>query len=67
MIDGPLIVGAGPVGLSAALLARARGLPAHVLERLPETEPKPGSRAIFLHRQTIQTLASASPSSPTTC
>ncbi|MBE1582154.1 NAD(P)/FAD-dependent oxidoreductase [Nonomuraea angiospora] len=61
MIDGPLIVGAGPVGLSAALLARARGLPAHVLERLPETEPKPGSRAIFLHRQTIQTLASASP------
>ncbi|WP_344890647.1 FAD-dependent monooxygenase, partial [Nonomuraea antimicrobica] len=61
MIDGPLIVGAGPVGLAAALLARARGLPAHVLERLPAGAPKPGSRAIFLHRQTIQTLAAACP------
>ncbi|GAA1652965.1 hypothetical protein GCM10009733_057740 [Nonomuraea maheshkhaliensis] len=61
MIDGPLIVGAGPVGLTAALLARARGLPVHVLEQLPSTEPKPGSRAIFLHRQTIRTLATASP------
>ncbi|MEU8399579.1 FAD-dependent monooxygenase [Nonomuraea sp. NPDC048892] len=61
MIDGPLIVGAGPVGLAAALLARARGMPVHVLEQLPSTEPKPGSRAIFLHRQTIRTLATASP------
>ncbi|MFI6633357.1 FAD-dependent monooxygenase [Nonomuraea fuscirosea] len=61
MIDGPLIVGAGPVGLSAALLARARGLPAHVVEHLPAGAAKPGSRAIFLHRQTIQTLAAAAP------
>ncbi|MET7328945.1 FAD-dependent monooxygenase [Nonomuraea sp. NPDC005650] len=61
MIDGPVIVGAGPVGLATALLARARGLPAHVLERLPAAAPKPGSRATFLHRQTIQTLATACP------
>ncbi|GAA4622531.1 FAD-dependent monooxygenase [Actinoallomurus vinaceus] len=61
MIDGSVVVGAGPVGLATALLARSRGLSVHVLERLPATASKPGSRAIFLHRQTIQTLATASP------
>jgi threonine dehydrogenase-like Zn-dependent dehydrogenase len=35
-----LVIGAGPIGLLAALLARQRGLEVHVLDRV-ETGPKP--------------------------
>ena len=51
-----LVVGAGPVGLAAALALRARGLPATVLEAEPEERVRPGSRAIFVHRESLQHL-----------
>lgn len=49
-----LVVGAGPVGLTAALALRARGLDVTVLEAGPQQRSRPGSRAIFYHRQTLQ-------------
>jgi 3-(3-hydroxy-phenyl)propionate hydroxylase len=49
-----LVVGAGPVGLTAALALRAEGLPVAVLEAGAEDRLRPGSRAIFYHRQTLQ-------------
>jgi 3-(3-hydroxy-phenyl)propionate hydroxylase len=55
-----LVVGAGPVGLTAALALRAAGLPVTVLEGEAEGRPRPGSRAIFLHRESLQHLESIS-------
>lgn len=49
-----LVAGAGPVGLTAALALRAHGLPVTVLEAGPEGRTRPGSRAIFYHRQTLE-------------
>jgi 3-(3-hydroxy-phenyl)propionate hydroxylase len=49
-----LVAGAGPVGLTAALALRARGLPVTVLEAGPDGRTRPGSRAIFYHRQTLE-------------
>ena len=49
-----LVVGAGPVGLTAALALRARNLPVTVLEAGDEERVRPGSRAIFYHRQTLE-------------
>ena len=49
-----LVVGAGPVGLTAALALRAQGLPVTLLEAGGEDRPRSGSRAIFYHRQTLQ-------------
>jgi len=54
--DPVLVVGAGPVGLAAALALRARGLPATVVEADPEDRPRPGSRAIFVHRESLELL-----------
>lgn len=51
-----VVVGAGPVGLSAALALRARGLPVTVLEAEPEDRQRPGSRAIYVHGATLRTL-----------
>ncbi|MFF7867123.1 FAD-dependent oxidoreductase [Streptomyces qaidamensis] len=51
-----VVVGAGPVGLSAALALRARGLPVTVLEADPEDRERPGSRALFVHRETLALL-----------
>ncbi len=51
-----LVAGAGPVGLAAALALRARGLPATVVEAEPEHRPRPGSRAIFVHRESLEHL-----------
>lgn len=57
MVDAPVIVvGAGPVGLAAALALRARGLPVLVLEAEPEGRARPGSRAIFVHQESLQLL-----------
>ena len=55
-----VVVGAGPVGLTAALAARARGLPVTVLEAGPEGRGRPGSRAIYYHRQTLEHWGSIS-------
>ncbi|MGH9030643.1 MAG: FAD-dependent monooxygenase [Acidimicrobiia bacterium] len=49
-----VVVGAGPVGLTAALAARRRGLPVTVLEVGAEGRGRPGSRAIYYHRQTLE-------------
>ncbi len=51
-----IVVGAGPVGLSAALAVRAAGLPATILEAGPENRLRPGSRAIYIHGTTLETL-----------
>ena len=61
MTDDPVVVvGAGPVGLAAALALRAEGLPATVLEAEAEGRRRPGSRAIFLHRESVEHLESIS-------
>jgi len=54
--DRIVVAGAGPVGMSAALALRARGLPVTVLEADPEDRDRPGSRAIYVHGATLQTL-----------
>lgn len=51
-----VVVGAGPVGMSAALALRARGLPVTVLEADAEDRERPGSRAIYVHGATLRTL-----------
>ncbi|GAA2780574.1 FAD-dependent oxidoreductase [Saccharopolyspora taberi] len=56
-----LIVGAGPVGLTAALAVRAQGLPAVVLEADPVDRERPGSRALFVHRESLRHLEEMSP------
>ncbi len=53
-----LVVGAGPVGMTAALAVRAHGLPVTVLEADREGRERPGSRAIFLHRESLEHLES---------
>ncbi|MET7652143.1 MULTISPECIES: FAD-dependent monooxygenase [unclassified Streptomyces] len=56
-----IVVGAGPVGLSAALALRAHGLPVMLLEADPEDRRRPGSRALFVHRETLRLLDGMSP------
>jgi 3-(3-hydroxy-phenyl)propionate hydroxylase len=53
-----IVVGAGPVGLAAALALRAQGLPVTVIEAESEGRTRPGSRAIFIHRETLEHLDS---------
>ncbi|MBF6541575.1 FAD-dependent oxidoreductase [Nocardia brasiliensis] len=48
-----VVVGAGPVGLTAALALRRLGLDVLVLEGEPQGRPRPGSRAIFLMPWTL--------------
>jgi 3-(3-hydroxy-phenyl)propionate hydroxylase len=52
--DGVIIVGAGPVGCTAALLLADRGIPVTVLER--RTRPHPLPRAVHLDDEVTRTL-----------
>jgi len=54
-------VGAGPVGLSCALALRARDLEVAVLEAEPEDRLRPGSRAIYTHRASLELLEGSRP------
>jgi 3-(3-hydroxy-phenyl)propionate hydroxylase len=56
-----IVVGAGPVGMAAALSLRALGRPATVLEAGAQDRLRPGSRAIFVHRATLEVLERSSP------
>ncbi|MET3289204.1 UNVERIFIED_CONTAM: 3-(3-hydroxy-phenyl)propionate hydroxylase [Brevibacillus sp. OAP136] len=56
-----IVVGAGPVGLTAALALRRFGLPATILEAEREGRPRPGSRAIYIHKATLTHLEDISP------
>ncbi len=56
-----VVVGAGPVGLASALALRARGVPVVALEAEPEDRTRPGSRAIFVHRESLELLETFSP------
>lgn len=49
-----IVVGAGPVGLTAALALRSHDLPVTVLEAGVTDRQRPGSRAIYYHRQTLE-------------
>jgi NhaP-type Na+/H+ or K+/H+ antiporter len=66
MADGPVpepvvIVGAGPVGMSAALALRARGVPVTILEAEAADRQRPGSRADYVHGATLEILESIHP------
>ncbi len=56
-----IVVGAGPVGMTAALALCRRGIPVTILEAEPEGRIRPGSRAIFTHRASLQALEAVTP------
>ena len=51
-----IVVGAGPVGLTAALALRAEGISTTVVEAGTADRIRPGSRAIFIHGASLQLL-----------
>lgn len=51
-----LVIGAGPVGLVAALALDAAGVSPLVIEAEPEDRLRPGSRATFIARQNLDLL-----------
>src|SRR5699024_12761645 len=55
-----IVVGAGPVGLTAALALRKKGISCLVIEANPKDHPRPGSRAIYLHNDTLNLLEETS-------
>lgn len=61
-----IVAGAGPTGMTAALSLHARGVPVTVLEADPQDRERPGSRAIFVHGATLQTLEQNRPGLGTT-
>ena len=56
-----IVVGAGPVGLSCALALRAHGIDVMVLEERSAGDPRPGSRAIYVHRASLALLEQTRP------
>ncbi len=51
-----IVVGAGPVGLTAAIACKAHGLDVVILEAESQDRVRPGSRAIYLHGATLRVL-----------
>lgn len=51
-----IVVGAGPVGLTAGLALHHLGVSCAIVEANKKEEPRPGSRAIFLHNATLKLL-----------
>ncbi|MGH4024975.1 MAG: FAD-dependent monooxygenase [Pseudonocardiaceae bacterium] len=51
-----IVIGAGPAGLSSALGLRALGVPVCLLEAEPEDRVRPGSRALYVHRDSLRLL-----------
>lgn len=56
-----VVVGAGPVGLTAALALKARGREVTVVETGARDRVRPGSRAIFIHRASLEVLERIQP------
>ncbi|MGQ4554285.1 FAD-dependent monooxygenase [Halobellus sp. GM3] len=56
-----LIVGAGPVGMSAALALDARGVDVAILEAESKDRERPGTRADYIHGSTLAILEAAHP------
>lgn len=56
-----IVVGAGPVGLFAALALRAHGVPVVLLEADPVARQRTGSRALYVHGKSLALLESTSP------
>ncbi|WP_278265309.1 NAD(P)/FAD-dependent oxidoreductase [Nocardia sp. AG03] len=56
-----LVAGGGPVGLATALFCAARGLVVTVLEAESETAVRAGSRAIFVHGDSLRAFGQADP------
>ena len=56
-----IVVGAGPVGLTAALALRNLGRRVTVIEAEPQDRIRPGSRAIFIHRASLMVLEKIQP------
>lgn len=56
-----IIAGAGPVGMSAALALAARDVPSVILEADPADREREGSRANYVHGETLQILEDVHP------
>ncbi len=56
-----IVVGAGPVGLTAALALHAEGVPVTVVEAGAQDRVRPGSRAIFIHGASLRLLEQIRP------
>ena len=59
--DQVIVVGGGPTGLTAALALHAYGITCRVVEREPEETPRRGSRALFVHGESLALLDSIVP------
>ena len=56
-----IVVGAGPVEMSAALALDVRGVSVAILEADPEDRERPGSRADYVHGSTLEILEAVHP------
>jgi 2-polyprenyl-6-methoxyphenol hydroxylase-like FAD-dependent oxidoreductase len=54
MNDRPLIVGAGPTGLAAALFLSLKGIAARIIDKAPEPEKQ--SRALVINPRALELL-----------